>query len=287
MTYRLKVSDRDFVELARLARAHQPLEAAVFGLVGAARHDGVTDILVRRVLEVPVDAYDEQLSYHLEISPRAINGLAALVEANRLGALLCHSHGDDSSYSASDDHGESRVFGTLRAFMPLDAPTVSLLFREDGIEGRVWLPGHVRPSPLDELIVLGRSIEQTVLRPTGGAGRVDSILSRQVLAFGEAGQRRISSCKVAVVGTGGTGSACAEQLIRLGVRDLVLIDPDDWDPSNVTRMYTTTPSRRGDERKKVERVAAGLRQIAPGAAIIAIPESVVVRHAASACWIAM
>jgi molybdopterin/thiamine biosynthesis adenylyltransferase len=281
MRYRLKVADRDFRELARLATEYLPKEAAVFGLVGVSRHGDTTDILVRRVIAVPIEAYDEQLTYHLEIAPQAINGLASLAEANGLGALLCHCHGDESTYSPSDDFGERRVFGTLRAFVPPEAPTVSLLFRADGFEGRVWLPGSDRSLRLDEVVVIGRSIERHLFGPSKTVAPLDATLSRQVLAFGEDGQRAISASRVGVVGTGGTGSAVAEQLVRLGVRDLVLIDPDGWDPSNVTRVYTTVPSEAGDDRKKVARVADGLRRIAPSARIQAIPSSVVLDTAAA------
>lgn len=281
MRYRLKIADRDFRELARLATEHLPKEAAVFGLVGVSRHRNTTDILVRRVIAVPVEAYYEQLTYHLEVAPRAINGLASLAEANGLGALLCHAHGDESSYSPSDDFGERRVFGTLRAFMPPDAPAVSLLFRADGFQGRVWLPGSNGSVPLDEVVVIGRSIERHMFGPTKAVAPLDSTLNRQVLAFGESGQRTISASRVGVVGTGGTGSAVAEQLVRLGVRDLVLIDPDSWDPTNITRVYTTVPSTAGDDRKKVARVADGLRRIAPSARIQAVPSSVVLDTAAA------
>jgi molybdopterin-synthase adenylyltransferase len=280
--YRLKIADRHFRELVRLATEHLPKEGAVFGLVGVSRHGETTDILVRRVIKVPIEAYDDHLTYHLEIAPRAINGLAALVEANGLGALLCHCHGDSSSYSSSDDYGERRVFGTLRAFMPPEAPTVSLLFREDGFEGRVLLPGTDQPVRLDEIVIVGRAIERHSFGPSKMAVPLDPILARQVLAFGEAGQRLISASRVGVVGTGGTGSAVAEQLVRLGVRDLVLIDPDTWDPTNITRVYATAPGDPSDERTKVERVADGLRQIAPTARIEAIPSSVVLDAAATA-----
>jgi shikimate 5-dehydrogenase len=40
-----------------------------------------------------------------------------------------------------------------------------------------------------------------------------------------------------IVGCGGTGSAVAEQLLRLGVRNLKLVDPDELSCSNVTRVY--------------------------------------------------
>jgi hypothetical protein len=277
MRYRIKIAESDFVALETAARAHMPKEAAVFALAGVARTDAGVDILLRRVVTVPVDEYVKQLTYHLEISTRAINGLAALCEANGLGAVLCHAHGNDSSYSPSDDFGEARVFAALRHFLAPDAPTASLLFNSDGMRGRVWLPGIRQPIEVDEVVVLGRWIR----RIRGGQMEIpiESVFDRQVLAFGETGQRLISNARVAVIGTGGTGSPTAEQAVRMGVQDLLLIDPDEWDPTNVTRVYRTTRSLRTDGRKKVQRVADGLGEIY-GPSPRALPDNVVLRSAA-------
>lgn len=278
--YRLKMAAADLERLERSAREHMPLEAAVFGLVGTAERPNEMDILVRRVVPLATDDYVEQLTYHLEVSSRAVNGLAALCEANGLAALVAHAHGNEADYSPSDDHGEARIFRGLRSFIPAGAPLASLLFNADGIRGRLWLPSRSRPVAIDEIVVIGRSVRRTRRDPEPG-DPADAIFGRQVLAFGEAGQRLISSARVGIVGSGGTGSATGEQLSRLGVRDIVMIDPDDWDPTNLTRVYGTSPSVRSDDRKKVERVVSDLKLIAPASRIRAVPQNVVLRSAAS------
>jgi len=180
-----------------------------------------------------------QHEVRLEISPRAINGLIALCEANGLSAVVCHSHPFDAPYSPSDDHGERRIYRTLQQFLPAAVPMASLLFLPEGIQGRVWVPGQKDALPFEEIVVVGRYIRRIQLGspaanpPTQDFGRYD----RQVRAFGSEGQQAISAARVAVVGVGGTGSPTAEQLVRLGVRDLVLVDPDDVDRTSTTRMY--------------------------------------------------
>jgi len=275
--YRIKVAESDFTALETAARGHLPKEAAVFALAGVARTATSVDVLVRRVITLPVQEYVQQLTYHLEVSTRAINGLIALCEANGIGAVLCHAHGDNSSYSLSDDFGEARVFATLRQFVRPEAPTASLLFNADGVRGRVWLPGARRPVDVDEIIVLGRSIRRT--RSDAFAAPIEATFGRQVLAFGEAGQRLIAGARVAVVGTGGTGSPSAEQLVRMGVHEPLLIDPDTWDPTSVTRVYGTRRGRRDDRRRKVRRVAGGLGEIF-GSVPPALPQSVVLASVA-------
>ncbi len=147
MKFRLKISERDFEELQRLVFVDLPKEAAAFALVGAARHGAGTDIIVRRPIPIPTEHFTLQHEFRIELSTAAIDGLIALCEKNRLGALLAHSHPEDIPYSKSDDHGETQVFRTLRQFIPPEAPTASLLFYRGGVRGRVWLLGSDIPSP--------------------------------------------------------------------------------------------------------------------------------------------
>ena len=129
---RLKIAEKDFEELQRLVLADMPREAGAFALAGLAKHDDYTDIIVRRPVPIPKGLFRVQHEFRLEMHTQAINGLVALCEANKLGAILCHSHPEDSPYSPSDDYGEYRVFSTLWKFIPSNAPTASLLFYPTG-----------------------------------------------------------------------------------------------------------------------------------------------------------
>ena len=80
-------------------------------------------------------------------------------------------------------------------------------------------------------------------------------------AFGPAIQLALNNLHVGIVGCGGTGSAVAEQLLRLGVRKFTLIDPDALSDSNVTRVYGSTFLDVG--KLKVEVLGNHLRRVAP------------------------
>ena len=287
--FRLKITRKDFDALRNLVLADMPNEAGAFALAGSTTNTSGTDIIVRRVLTVPRSCVDVQREYRLELGSRALNGLAALCEANRIGAVLCHSHPTDSPYSPSDDHGEHRVFETLRRFMPIDAPTASLLFSPDSVAGRVWLPNRSTPVDLSEIVILGRYTQRINPSVVPGSVHFDAQLyDRQVRAFGVDGQGLIGRAKVGVVGVGGTGSAAAEQLVRLGVPDIVLVDPDSYERSNLTRVYGSFDStgrspwwRRQRCLRKVDVVASHLRKIAPAARIRTVAKSVVEPQAAA------
>jgi len=91
----------------------------------------------------------------------------------------------------------------------------------------------------------------------------DHAFDRNVRAFGGPVQTALGQLTVAIVGCGGTGSAVAEQLVRLGVRRFILVDPDKLSASNVTRVYGSTPDRIGDP--EVDVVGDLISSIAPDA----------------------
>lgn len=289
MPYRVKISQQDFEELRRLVSSDHPREGAAFALAGASLQNDVLNVIVRRPLSIPKELFEFQEEYHLRLSPKAINGLISLCDQNQLGAVLCHSHPSDIDYSPSDDHGERRIIEVLRKFIPANAPTASLLFYPGGVRGRIWVLGKTRPIPLSEIRVLGSVIQNISLGASATGRVVDAALyDRQIMAFGEAGQALINATKVGVVGVGGTGSPTAEQLIRLGVQDLVLIDKDRLEKSNLTRVYGTFAGdvpRKGRGRQdpyKVNVVAAHLKRINPKATIYPLAEDVVKHKTASA-----
>ena len=71
---------------------------------------------------------------------------------------------------------------------------------------------------------------------------MDERYSRQVrfAGVGEAGQRRIRSARVLVLGCGALGTAIAEQLTRIGVGHLRIVDRDFVEPSNLARQSLFT-----------------------------------------------
>jgi molybdopterin/thiamine biosynthesis adenylyltransferase len=77
---------------------------------------------------------------------------------------------------------------------------------------------------------------------------------------------------VAVVGCGGTGSCVAEQLVRLGVRDILIVDPDHFEESNLTRVYGSNESDIPSAPLKTDIVERNLRAI--NSAVVVSKESV-------------
>ncbi len=82
--------------------------------------------------------------------------------------------------------------------------------------------------------------------------------ARQILAFGEEGQRKIEVARVGLVGLGGMGSQVVQALGYLGVGSFVLIDDDYVDITNLNRLIGALPA---DADAKTPKVAVAARQI--------------------------
>jgi hypothetical protein len=89
-------------------------------------------------------------------------------------------------------------------------------------------------------------------------GALPSFAQRHAQLFGCGTTQRLKELSVAVVGCSGTGSPVIEQLARLGVGRLVLVDPDRVEEKNLNRILN---ARREDAylgRPKVEVMARAI-----------------------------
>ena len=221
------------------------------------------------IWEVPPDAYVLQKSDELIVASHGFVPPLAEIEAAGAMAIWLHTHpGDGASPRQSDldvevDRRLSDVF-RLRTGAPFYG---ALIVSKDG--ENVRFTGHIddgqASTPIDRLWFVGPE-----LRLSWHDGRPERLglgtaYDRQIRAFGSHIQEVIAQLSIAVVGCGGTGSAVAEPLVRMGARRLDLYDPDHVSSSNVTRLYGSRLADVG--RAKTDVVAEHLRGIAPEARI--------------------
>ncbi|MEN6488887.1 MAG: ThiF family adenylyltransferase, partial [Smithella sp.] len=77
--------------------------------------------------------------------------------------------------------------------------------------------------------------------------------------FGRDIQILLRNLKIGIIGAGGTGSAVTEQLIRLGIGHLLIIDGDCFDASNINRVYGSRVSDQDIPKVEIaERHAADI-----------------------------
>jgi len=260
---------------------------------GVARGPRGTRLLVRNVVTATdgKDYVDGTRGYR-KLRPEFIADAIDICSQEGLVYLAVHNHGgsDRVGFSATDLASHERGYPAL-----LDinggVPVGALVFANNAVAGDIWT-GDGQRHPITHLRVTGRP--QLTLSPEPSPAQVtDPSYDRQTRVFGDRGQALLADSKVAVVGLGGAGSLIAEYLARLGVGQLVFIDPDRLDPTNLPRVVG---ARRSDAlpwlqgaarprwmrrlgarlaRPKVSIAARVARQASPNSRITTVARSVV------------
>ena len=94
------------------------------------------------------------------------------------------------------------------------------------------------------------------------------VFARQALAFGQELNARLQGMRIGIVGCGGTGSATAVLLARLGVGQLVLFDNDIVEATNLNRLYGARRADADAMRPKVEVVAREIAEMGIGTRVV-------------------
>ncbi len=92
-----------------------------------------------------------------------------------------------------------------------------------------------------------------------------SIFSRNIGFFTESEQDRLRRSTIAIAGVGGIGGLLAERLIRLGVGQLRILDPQAFEQSNLNRQFCSSMLNLG--QNKAEAVFMHIKGINPQARI--------------------
>jgi molybdopterin/thiamine biosynthesis adenylyltransferase len=198
-----------------------------------------------------------------------------------------HSHpfcGHGAAFSSIDVRNELAKFPYVAERIP-DIHHATLVFGTESVDGHYWDRRAQRIVPVDRLRVIDAPLQ--VLTTTSGGRRctatawqrflgwcgrralaeapddLPASVQRQVLAFGAEGQRRIGETTIGVVGLGGLGSLTVQMLAHLGCGELVLVDDDRVEETNLNRLVGAEPADAACKLPKVMAAARMARRINP------------------------
>lgn len=205
---------------------------------------------------VPDDAYEVRDARRLAV--RSHGWAPRLVTATRAGHIpvFIHTHpGGSAFFSEADDGVDTTIAETLHRITGC-AETASVVLA--GTADRPTLAArrvlHGRLGPLEAIRVAGPGLAFHPAPPhSPETSAADPVYDRQNRAFGAAGRSILAAMTTGIVGLGGTGSPTAEQLIRLGIGELVIVDDDVVTASTPTRGYGSGATDIG--RSKVDTIA--------------------------------
>ncbi len=246
------------------AKAARPVETG--GVLLAAWHrtgEGTGRLLARSLHWVPDHAYERRTAHEMVIASDGYTEALAFAEDDSSVPLWVHTHpGGVPVRSAKDEEVDRLIADVFRLRSGANCyGTVIVSPAPKGLALTGTLQeAECMPTEIDRFWMVG---DKWRLQPAFGRPESSDsgLFDRNIRAFGEPVQRMIGRLRIGVVGCGGTGSAIAEQLVRLGARHLLLVDADTLSASNVTRVYGSTPADVG--KPKTEVLAAHLHRIAP------------------------
>lgn len=203
------------------------------------------DLLANQVVTVDDEAMARQSKTACRPAPEIERERLSECYDQQLAPVLAHSHPFSADPRFSSIDVES--MGRFREWITGLFPDQSFGFAVVGTSGIEAVADDETRLEAIDVEVLG---EWKLDRPvTGSNSRFaidaanaesptdeDQRYDRNIRAFGSDGQQRLESTSVGIVGVGGLGSMVAEQLSRLGVGELVLVDPDEVEESNLSRI---------------------------------------------------
>ncbi len=223
-------------------RTSAPNEEGCFCLLRDGKGANGRRLLVTEAILPPEDAWEAQGRDQLRPSGRWISAVISRAVEEDAGLLFLHSHPDPchpAGFSPADQEASRALAATI-------APILGGPFAVGIVHPTGWIAALVHDGclePIDRVAAVGRILRSLDPPPTkGGTYESDGadLDSRQRDALG-AVHDRLRSLDVGIVGVGGLGSPIAEQLVRMGVLSITLIDDDLLDTaSNVRRVFGST-----------------------------------------------
>jgi hypothetical protein len=192
-------------------------------------------------------------------------------EAMKRGMAIVkiHSHPDGlEAFSTRDDKSDGSFFRSVCDLLEDGKPHASavMLLGDDGrIFARVIAPDGDNQQV--ELVTVAGEHLYFWYADGGGFG-LPEFVRRHAQAFGAGTVERLRRMTIAVIGCSGTGSPLIEQLVRLGVGCLVLVDHDRVEWKNLNRINMSRAADANLGRFKVEMLTEAISNIGLGTRVV-------------------
>lgn len=240
MNYTFTLQQEHFEQLKSHLLRDDNLERAAFIILGTGITENETRYLSRELILLDNQDLISNSETHVTFDNNKFIDVLKKAELKGFSVALVHNHPDSfRNFSGTDDEGEKSLFRLAfnrnRSRVPY--PSI-ILFPDEELMGRVWNE-DLQNFQISKFRIYGKKIQ--LLYPNKNESfESREEFNRQALAFGNALNQDFANMKVSVVGCGGTGSATAILLARLGVSEICLIDKDKLEKSNINRLHGST-----------------------------------------------
>jgi hypothetical protein len=255
------------------------MEAVAVALCGRQESPGASILTINKIVTIPYAACRRD-EYRITWPVRLVQHLVAEAAKKNMGILKIHSHpGGYDRFSDVDDASDRELFPSIHAWTDDGFPHASAVMLPGGrIFGRIHLADGSW-QPLDRVAVAGDDI--LFFDHATGTEAVSADQVRTAQAFGPGSVSLLRRLTVGVVGCSGTGSWVVEQLGRLGVGRLILVDPDRVERKNLNRIVESSVKDADEKRLKVDLFLERVPQFGTGCSVEVFAGSVLERGIAN------
>lgn len=265
MKYQLRISGKHFQKLQQHLFPGDGREAVAVALCGRFERDNLSILLTHKIELIPHDECKRSENY-IEWKTERIVPLLEEAEKHNMAILKIHSHPNGyPKFSKVDDDSDFEFFKSVFGWCDYDGVHGSAVMLPHGeIFGRIYTQELIQ-YPFDKISVAGDVIH---IWNNSESKISDEFSLRTIQAFGEGTYSTLKKLKVGIIGCSGTGSPTIEQLVRLGVGRLVLIDPDKVEKKNLNRILNTTMNDAIASRTKVDSINTSISNIGLGTNVV-------------------
>jgi hypothetical protein len=271
MKNRIVISETFHEELYHHLYPGDGLEAVAICLCGRQTSDDTMKIIVHKVLLIPYSDCIRREGFIKWPTEKIIPFLEEASKKN-LAILKMHSHpGGFRQFSSIDDAADVELFSAVYEWVEGDQLHASAVMLPNGeVFARLIMKDRSFENSVD-VIIVGDAIKFWTNSEVV-VNEAFQIRNRQ--AFGEGTVKFLSNLRIAVVGCSGTGSPVVEQLVRIGVKHLVLVDPDKVEEKNLNRIVNSTIQHVKNKAYKVEALKETIAAIGLGTMVDSITENI-------------
>jgi proteasome lid subunit RPN8/RPN11 len=244
------------------------LEAAAI-LICARAPGPRTRLLVKDAVFVPYAQCKERHPDYLMWPGMALEEAIDRAEKEGLSLILTHSHpGGLFDFSLQDNESDQLTMPGL--FQAIGEMHGSAIMTPDGaMLARIYGP-DMEPRSLESVTVIGDDLVWWW---------ADRQFRPRPMAFTREATEELARLSACVVGVSGTGSIVAEQLARLGLGQVILIDFDDIEPRNLNRILHSTIEDARTGKSKVLAFAEAVAAYREGRVAVPVNASILTREA--------
>ena len=272
--YTLSISGKMHKTLRKHLLPGDQKEAVAIALCGRLEYKNEIRLLISEIHPIPYKECSRETDL-LHWKTDSLIPLLRKANKHNFSIIKIHSHPKGGRYfSETDNESDSRLFPSIFGWIdnaPIHASCIMLP------DGEVF--GKVFNEQMDSIFIevvkyVGDEIKFWSQVDFDSSEFSEEFNIRNEQAFGKGTVNTLSNLKVAVVGCSGTGSIVIEQLVRLGVGELLLFDPDIMEKKNLNRILNSRMEDASSKQKKTDVLKKAIDQMGLGTKVSSFPHDI-------------